>query len=81
MPFLTTLRRIATTGRCEHGIFKTGAGVTPDGKAAHAPIRARLVFDSDAHDTLRVSPASSRNCLTSMDWTILRDENDTQLLS
>lgn len=81
MLFLITLRRIATTGRCEHGIFKTGAGVAPDGKAAHAPIRARLVFDTNSYGTLWVSRASSRNCLASMDWTTLRNENDTQLLS
>ena len=81
MLFLVTLCRIATTGRCEHGIFKTGAGVAPEGKAAHAPIRARLVFDTNSYGTLRVSRASSRNCLASMDWTTLRNENDTQLLS
>ena len=77
MIFMFTLRRFATPGRCRHGIFKTGARVAPDGRVAHAPIRARLVFDPDSHGTLRVRRASSRNCLASLDWTTLRNENDT----
>lgn len=74
MSFVFTLRQIGTKRRCEHGIFKAGAGVTPYGKAAHAPICARLVFDTDSHDSLRVGRASSRNRLASLDWITLRSE-------
>ena len=52
MSFLITLRRIATNGRCEHGIFKAGAGVAANGKATHAPLRACLVFDTDSRNGL-----------------------------
>ena len=70
MLFLITLRRIATKRRCEHGIFKAGAGVAADGTATHTPLRTCLAFDTDS----RNGSSSSRNRLASLDWTTLRNE-------
>lgn len=74
MLFLITLRRIATKGRCEHGIFKAGAGVAADGKATHTPLRACLVFDTASRNDLQFGFASGRNRLASLDRTTLRNE-------
>ena len=68
MFFMFTLRQIGTGRKCEHEIFKAGAGVALGRKAAHAPIRARFAFDTDSHDFLRVGRASSRDRLVSLDW-------------
>ena len=74
MLFVFTLRQIGTKRRCEHGIFKAGAGVAADGKATHTPLRACLVFDIDSRNGLQFGFASGRNRLASLVWTTLRNE-------